>query len=99
MRGVFVTGTDTGVGKAVVSAAIVSLYRSAAPVRYWKPIQTGTDQDDDTAEVMRLAGCRSSEILDEGLRFAPPVSPHLAARLAGERIDLEEVAAIGESQP
>ena len=57
LRGVFVTGTDTNVGKTVVSAAMLGLYRASAQVRYWKPIQTGTDRDDDSAEVQRLAAC------------------------------------------
>ncbi len=84
MRGYFVTGTDTGVGKTVVAAAL-----AARPgFRYWKPIQTGTSIDDDTAEVRRLAGC---EVLDEGVRLPDPVSPHLAAKRAGMRIDLEDL--------
>jgi dethiobiotin synthetase len=60
LRGVFVTGTDTNIGKTVVSAALVCRYRDAAPLRYWKPIQTGTDQSDDTAQVRRLAACSAS---------------------------------------
>jgi dethiobiotin synthetase len=54
-RGVFVTGTDTDVGKTVVSAALVALRRARGPVRYWKPVQTGIELD--TAEVVRLAAC------------------------------------------
>ena len=54
LRGLFVTGTDTGVGKTVVSAALMRRFRRDAPLRYWKPIQTGIEQDDDTAEVGRL---------------------------------------------
>lgn len=91
-RGFFVTGTDTGVGKTVVSAALVSRVRTAGPVRYWKPIQTGTD--DDTAEVCRLAGCASGETLDEGIRLPAPMSPHLAARLAGQPIDFAQLTRI-----
>ncbi len=91
LRGLFVTGTDTGVGKTVVAAALMHRYRSRASLRYWKPIQTGTEQDNDTAEVRRLACCTSSEILDQGVRLPNPVSPHLAARLAGQSIELEGV--------
>jgi dethiobiotin synthase len=40
-RGIFVTGTDTNVGKTVVSAALMLRYRDEALLRYWKPIQTG----------------------------------------------------------
>ena len=90
-RGLFVTGTDTGVGKTVVSAALMCLYRRRAPVRYWKPIQTGIEQDDDTAEVVRLAGCGPAEIVDSGVRLRHAVSPHLAARLAGRSINVDSV--------
>lgn len=79
MRGLFVTGTGTGVGKTVLSAALLLRYPEAC---YWKPIQTGPD--DDTAEVKRLSGGR---VLDDGVRLPDPVSPHLAARRAGIRID------------
>ena len=84
MRGLFVTGTDTGIGKTVLSAALMLRYPEA---RYWKPIQTGTHDDDadDTAEVRRLSG---GQVIDEGVRLADPVSPHLAARLAGITIEL-----------
>ena len=81
MRGLFVTGTDTGVGKTVLSAALMVRYPDAC---YWKPIQTGPD--DDSAEVRRLSG---GQVLDQGVRLLDPVSPHLAARWAGTRIDLE----------
>jgi len=92
VRGVFVTGTDTGVGKTVVSAALVQRFRGQRPVRYWKPIQTGIEQDDDTAEVRRLAKCRPEEIRAAGVRLERPVSPHLAARLAGVTIEIEGLA-------
>jgi dethiobiotin synthase len=87
-RGVFVTGTSTGVGKTVVSAALMHRYREAAALRYWKPIQTGIEQDDDTAAVARLAACRAEELLTSGIRLPRPVSPHLAARLAGTAIEI-----------
>src|SRR4051794_4337548 len=79
MRGLFVTGTDTGVGKTVVSAVLAA----SRGWGYWKPIQTGAESD--TAEVARLAGCR---IHDHGVRLPEPVSPHLAARLANTCIAL-----------
>ena len=87
-RGFFVTGTDTGVGKTVVSAALMIRLRTSAPMRYWKPIQTGIEQDDDTATVRSLAGCSEGELLTSGVRLRRPVSPHLAARLSGTAIDL-----------
>lgn len=89
LRGLFVTGTDTGVGKTVVAAALVQRYRREFPLRYWKPIQTGIEQDDDTAVVERLADCRPGELLTSGIRLPRPVSPHLAARLSGTTIHLQ----------
>jgi dethiobiotin synthetase len=82
MRGVFVTGTGTGVGKTVLSAAL-AMARGAG---YWKPVQTGLESD--TAEVLRLTGCK---VLDRGVRLPDPVAPYLAARRLGLRIDVDEV--------
>ena len=93
LRGLFVTGTDTGVGKTVAAAALLHRYRPAT-LRYWKPIQTGIEQDDDTAEIRRLAACRNDEILNEGIRLPNPVSPHLAAERAGITIELERLQAV-----
>jgi dethiobiotin synthase len=94
IRGLFITGTDTGVGKTVAAAALLHRYRGAAPLRYWKPIQTGTEQDNDTEEVRRLGACAAHEILDEGVRLRRPLSPHLAAQCAGQTIDLRALLAL-----
>jgi dethiobiotin synthetase len=85
MRGVFVTGTGTGVGKTVLSAALTLARRAG----YWKPIQTGTESD--TAEVQRLTGCK---VLDRGIRLPDPLYPQLAAKRIGLHIDLEAVLAL-----
>jgi dethiobiotin synthase len=82
-----VTGTDTGVGKTVVSAALLWKHRALAP-RYWKPVQTGIEQDDDTAEVRRLGGYAPESVLEAGVRLPRPLSPHRAAELAGTSIDV-----------
>ena len=88
MRGLFVTGTDTGVGKTAVCAALMVRYRGA---RYWKPIQTGPE--DDTAEALRLSCSPREAAYLHGVRLADPVSPHLAAKRAGTRIDLRSLTA------
>jgi dethiobiotin synthetase len=90
-RGLFVTGTDTGVGKTVVSATLFHRHRGGRILRYWKPIQTGIESDDDTADVARLAACDDGEIFDHGVRLARPVSPHLAARRSGYTIDVDQL--------
>jgi dethiobiotin synthetase len=82
----FVTGTDTGVGKTVLSALLCA----ALDAFYWKPVQTGTMEGSDRVNVMRLAGIGAERTLDDGYSFVPPVSPHLAARWAGTEIDLNK---------
>jgi dethiobiotin synthase len=99
LRGIFVTGTDTGVGKTVAAAALLHRCRARFPVRYWKPVQTGIERDDDTADVARLGACVPSEVFGSGVRLERPVSPHLAARLAGRPIDVEALIALAEAQP
>src|SRR6202035_3646503 len=83
----FVTGTDTGIGKTVVSALLCA----ALDAYYWKPIQTGTREGSDRRTVARLAERPSAKLLPEAYRFAPPVSPHLAARKAGVAIELNQI--------
>jgi dethiobiotin synthase len=82
---VFVTGTDTGVGKTVVSALLLLRYGADLPLAYWKPIATGSVDGRDTDWVRRRAGPVAT-IAEERYLFRPPVSPHLAARRAGTRI-------------
>jgi dethiobiotin synthetase len=83
----FITGTDTGVGKTIVSALLCA----ALDALYWKPIQTGTREGTDRRSVMRLAHLPGRRTIPEIYRFAPPVSPHLASRRAGIRIDLRAI--------
>jgi dethiobiotin synthetase len=88
LRGCFVTGTDTGVGKTVVAGAIVArLRRDGVPVRAFKPLITGLDEPADPdwppdhELLARAAGSSPAEVTLAG--YGPPVSPHLAAELAG----------------
>ncbi len=99
LRGLFITGTDTEVGKSVVAAALMHRYRGNAALRYWKPIQTGIEQDNDTAAVRSLGACTAEEIFDEGVRLPRPVSPHLAARLSEQKIEIEPLTALAAGQP
>jgi len=99
LRGIFVTGTDTGVGKTVVSAALMHRFRSSPSLRYWKPIETGVVTDDDTAEVLRLSGASSAQALREGVRLPEPLSPHLAAARVGTTISLPPLMECAWSQP
>lgn len=90
------TGTDTGIGKTLVSAALLVRYAAQVAPRYWKPIQTGIEVDDDTRTVASLApGVRP---LTSGVRLPGAWSPHLSARRAGQPIDLESLLAIARAQ-
>ena len=91
LRGLFITGTDTGVGKTVLSAAVMHRYRAFGSLRYWKPIQTGIEQDDDTDAVFQLADCIDSELHCSGIRLKKPVAPYLAAEIAGTRVTVADV--------
>jgi dethiobiotin synthase len=86
LSGLFVTGTDTGVGKTLVSAALLHRFRDVPHLGYWKPVQTGIEADDDTAEVLRLSGLPAERALHEGVRLPRPLSPHLSAFYAGSSI-------------
>ena len=97
MRGVFVTGTDTGVGKTVLAAAIAAaLARSDKRVAAFKPVVTGCDDPPDPdwpPDHVLLAS--AAQITPEAVsphRFGPPVSPHLAAEMAGERLSFASIA-------
>lgn len=91
-RGLFVTATGTGVGKTVVAASILAALRARGErVAAFKPVVTGCDEPvdpdwpPDDALLAAAAGVRPEDVT--GARFGPPVSPHLAAELAGERLD------------
>ncbi|CAN5244449.1 N/A [soil metagenome] len=98
MKGIFVTGTDTGIGKTMVSAAFVCAFRGKENICYWKPIQTGIEEDNDTETVKNLANCDDNEIFDKGFRLEKPLSPHLSARLANVEITVEKVVQFIENE-
>ncbi|MEA2321339.1 MAG: dethiobiotin synthetase [Solirubrobacteraceae bacterium] len=91
MRGCFVTGTDTGVGKTVLAAAMAAALRAGgARVTAFKPAVTGVDEPEpgrppDHEVLGAAAGVDPATVAP--LRFGPAVSPHLAAELAGVEID------------
>ena len=81
----FVVGTDTGVGKTVVSALLLRAARARGSAAYWKPVQTGTESDGAT--VLRLAEASRHECLPNAWSFPLPASPHEAAAHAGQSIE------------
>ena len=80
MTAVVVTGTDTGIGKTVFSAALVQALQAS----YWKPVQSGLEEETDSQIVARLSGCSP---LSEGYLLQLPASPHLSAEAEGVEID------------
>lgn len=81
MSVVVVTGTDTGVGKTVATAALACRARLAGvDVAVCKPVQTGSPRDDDLADVARLAGVTA---LHGTWRYPEPLAPAAAAERAG----------------
>jgi dethiobiotin synthetase len=93
VRGLFVTGTGTGVGKSVLAAAIcAALAAKGTRVAAFKPAITGLDEhegewpmDDELLASVASAGQTRADVAPH--RFGPAVSPHLAAELAGEPIE------------
>lgn len=80
MTAVVVAGTDTGIGKTVFSAGLVQ----ALGAQYWKPVQSGLEEETDSQIVARLSGVTP---LPEGYLLQLPASPHLSAEAEGLEID------------
>lgn len=98
LRGLFVTGTDTGVGKTLVSQALLYHLRTRyAAVAGFKPVASGSDQTPEglrNADALLLQRAASLQLPYAAVNpyvFAPPVAPHLAAARAGVVIDCESI--------
>ncbi len=83
-----VCGTDTDVGKTVVSALLVQ----GLGAHYWKPVQSGIEHGGDSGWIQTLLGLPAERICPERYRLSNPVSPHWAAELDGRRIEPECLA-------
>jgi len=102
MRGLFVTGTDTGVGKTVLSAALLAAMTAVGEaVRAHKPAITGLAEPPmagagwppDHELLAAAAGMTAEQVAP--LRYGPATSPLLAAEIEGERLDCEMLLAAG----
>ena len=85
---IVVTGTDTGIGKTVFSAGLAGLLDGF----YWKPVQSGLDEETDSEAVERLAGLPSGRVLPEAHRLKSPLSPHRSAEIDGVSIEAADLA-------
>src|SRR5690625_149482 len=85
-RQIFVTGTDTGVGKTVISAILCA----GLDASYWKPIQAGRDPRTDTEQIRRWTGLHGERFHPERYNLGLPMSPHAAAEAEGIEILLED---------
>lgn len=84
---IFVTGTDTDIGKTVVSSILVS----GLQAEYWKPIQAGRDPISDTEFVKKATGLPRDYFYKESFDLTEPMSPHAAAEIDGVSIDFDDI--------
>jgi dethiobiotin synthetase len=82
-----IAGTDTDVGKTVVSALVVQ----GLGAHYWKPVQSGLDGPSDSQRVCSLIDLPAQRLLPEAYRLTAPVSPHWAAERDGVTIDRQRL--------
>lgn len=96
-RGLFVTGTDTGVGKTRVAVALIHVLRAQGlRVAAMKPVAAGHapgELNEDVAALLQAANAAADLRDVNPYAFAEPVAPHIAAQLAGVRIELDVIAA------
>ena len=106
IRGVFIAGTDTGVGKTVVAAGLLACVRAKGiDVVPMKPVETGVDPSQPAARATDLGTCLAAAGMgpEEGeielmapYRYEPECSPHLAGRMAGRYGDIAHIVACAE---
>ena len=97
-RGIFITGTDTGVGKTHVSTLLVTqLVEQGLRVAVMKPIASGAGfhklqwQNDDALQLMQVANVKHNYELVNPYCFEPAIAPHLAAQQANVTIQLDMI--------
>ena len=100
LAGYFVTGTDTGVGKTIVSLALLEcLQQAGLRAIGMKPVASGCEptaaglRNDDAMQLRAHSSVQLGYELHNPYAFAPPVAPHIAAQQSGCRIDPERIHA------
>lgn len=84
---IFVTGIGTGIGKTIVSAALVEKLKAD----YWKPVQSGDLNNSDTITVKSLTTNTVSVFHPETYKLTQPFSPHKSAAIDGIKIDQNKI--------
>ncbi|MGH1456210.1 MAG: dethiobiotin synthase [Alphaproteobacteria bacterium] len=85
-----ITGTDTGIGKTLFSAALMLGLESANKnPHYWKPVQSGIIDGVDTKTVQKTTHLPKERFLAEKYIFSEPLSPHRAAEIDNTPIDMD----------
>jgi dethiobiotin synthetase len=104
MKGIFITGTDTGVGKTYTGTSIAAaMRRKGVDVGVMKPAETGCRVRQgklvpaDALALMRSAGVADPLVLVNPFRFRAPLAPLIAARLEGKRVHLRKIVAAYQS--
>lgn len=88
--GIFITGTNTDIGKTFVSSLLLSAaLQQGMSARYFKPLQTGTSSDCDT--VKSLTQVSEDRIVRPVYSFPTPVTPYLAAQIANSEIEINKI--------
>lgn len=87
IKGVFVAGIGTDVGKTLVSAVLVK----ALDAFYWKPVQAGGLERTDSDVVRALSGAAYNKILPESFKLTEPLSPHAASLIDGVTIEVSKI--------
>lgn len=91
----FITGTDTGVGKTLISCALLhALAQQGLNVAGFKPVAAGCDEDDHNADALALRAKSTVQLTYGQINpycFVPALAPHIAARFTGVRIELSRI--------
>ncbi len=101
MKGLFITGTDTGVGKSFVACALLAGFRRAGlKTAAFKPVASGSEQTPlglRNQDALQLAARITASLPYENVNpytFRPAIAPHIAAAEVGTTVDLQRIAAL-----
>lgn len=87
----FITGTDTGIGKTFISGVLCEGLNAHSNTYYWKPIQSGKTHPTDSNWIKSFTSLPESHILKETYLTNEPLSPHLSSKMDGIHISLEKL--------